>query len=44
MSKFNPGDAFPQLQGFSVNHGMVTLPGDLPEGQWGVVLAYRAHW
>ncbi len=44
MSKFNPGDPFPQLKGFSVDHDMIELPGALPEGHYGVVLAYRAHW
>ena len=44
MSKFDAGDTFPALQGFSVDHGMVSLPKDIPEGNWGIVLAYRAHW
>ena len=44
MSKFNPGDDFPNLQGSSVNHGTIALPGHLPDGHYGVILAYRAHW
>jgi hypothetical protein len=44
MHKFNAGDPFPNLGGESVNHGTVNLPGDIPEGNYGIVLAYRANW
>lgn len=44
MHKFQPGDAFPRLQGPTLQHGTLTLPDDIPAGAYGIVLAYRAHW
>ncbi len=44
MPLFHPGDAFPPIKGFTVNHGLVTLPEDIPAGRYAVVFAYRAHW
>ena len=44
MHKFNGGDAFPGLTGESVKHGSVSLAGDIPADNYGVVLAYRANW
>ena len=37
------GDAFPPLAMETVKHGRMTLP-DAFGGQWGVFVAYRAHW
>ncbi len=44
MHKLNGGDSFPAIQAETVKHGKVSLPGDIPEGRYGVVLAYRANW
>ena len=44
MLKIQPGEPFPQLKGTSVNHGEITFPDDIPAGNYGVLLAYRAHW
>jgi len=27
-----------------VNHGQLTMPGDIPAGRFSIIIAYRAHW
>ena len=44
MQQLVNGDAFPALEGESLNHGRISLPADVPADHWAVVLAYRAHW
>ena len=44
MHKFNGGDDFPSLSGESVNHGTISLAGDIPDGKYSFVQAYRANW
>ena len=48
MTRANPsildsGDAFPTIEMDTVSHGRIKLP-DHWEGDWGVLLVYRAHW
>lgn len=38
------GERFPALAGDTVAHGRLTLPDAIAEGNYGVILAYRAHW
>ncbi len=44
MPQLKDGDLFPSLKGTSLTHGEVSLPGAIPDGNYGVILAYRAHW
>ncbi len=44
MAQLRDGDEFPALQGQSVNHGSISLPGNIPAGNYAVIFAYRAHW
>lgn len=44
MPQLNTGDSFPPLKGSSLEHGEISLPGAIPEGNYGVILAYRAEW
>lgn len=44
MHKLNAGDSLPQLTGETLSHGTITLPDDIPEGGYSVILAYRANW
>ena len=44
MPQLQDGDRFPSLSGSTVNHGQLTLPDAIPAGNYGIVLAYRAHW
>jgi hypothetical protein len=44
MTQLKDGDRFPPLAGETVAHGHLALPEAIPEGNYAVVLAYRAHW
>ena len=44
MHKLNGGDEFPRLSGESLNHGTITLPGDIADGAYSLIMAYRANW
>ena len=44
MHNFDTGDDFPQLTGETLNHGTLTLPADIAEGGYSLILAYRANW
>ncbi len=44
MAQLKDGDQFPALQGASLNHGQISLPADIPDGKYGVLVVYRAHW
>lgn len=44
MAQLQTGDAFPVLEGETVQHGRLILPASIPAGRFAVIMAYRAHW
>ena len=38
------GETLPAFEGESIAHGRVSLPGDIPAGNWAVIFSYRANW
>jgi len=44
MPQLKNGDLFPSLSAESVNHGRITVPDDIPAGDFAMIVVYRAHW
>ncbi len=44
MPQLKDGDLFPSFAAQTIDGARVTLPDDVPAGNYAVIVAYRAEW
>lgn len=44
MAQLKDGDLFPSFSAETIDGQRVTLPDDIPAGNYAIIIAYRAEW